>query len=334
MRTLLAGLLLLVAFNSFAVAAVDPAEKEAAVAYEQAVQAGNKAFKETNTRMQGILLGLTAKKIPDPVEATTALADFEKAVAAFQSLVKEAKPPTGKEADAYVKAVDSYLASLGGLAKDDYRKIIASLENPTGTPDEKMAVVAPLLAKASQTQQQAAAVGRTRKVFLKAYDIDPAAIAAAAPSGTTDTPAPAAGPVALDQAIKEGEKGFKESMEALQGKLLAKLALGGPIDPEDIESSLTDIDGALTKFESQLAAAPVPDDEESKAYAAAAKKLLANLKKADFAGLAKVLTNKTLPPEAKQAQLLQKAGALQATLGKETENFEKAQAAFAKKHGL
>ena len=123
-------------------------------------------------------------------------------------------------------------------------------------------------------------------------------------------------------------------MESLQTKLALQLLKGDKLDGKVVEEAFGALAEGVQKFKTQVDAVEIPQDADSQAYAAAAKKLLATLEKADFAGIAKALNDRTVAPEVKQAQLLEKTAGLQAALQTEMAAFEKAKAAFKKAHGL
>lgn len=365
MRRFVVGLLLvLLATPAFA---ADPADRELAIQFERSLQKANKTFREANASMQAMIVGMTTGKTPAKEEAEATLDAYEKAVANFRKEVRDLKTPQDPETIAYATAASRYLNQLGMLSKEQLAPLLDAKSRPAGEEDalNKATALAPLLQLASNTALAAAEVGKTRKAFLKAHNITSADLAAASaatstagapatgdapPSTTTPTttdgtpgepasepaaPAvPLTGPAALHKAIQDGEKAFRDSTTAVGEKLLAKVALGNEIDAAEVTETFSGIEVAIASFEAQLASVQIPDDPESKAYASAARRLIGHLKKADFKGIAKLLTDKTLTAEARQNALLRKSTGLETALKKEFANFEKARKAFTDKHKL
>jgi|GEM_PF-2125138 len=362
MRSFAAGLVALLAFPALVIAAVDPAEREAALRYERAVQAGNQQLREANKQADAILAGLLSSKAPSEKEVGDAIDALQKGVKDFQNRLKETPPPLGTEAKAYSVSVLVYLSVLEKYTKENFLAALKTIEKPTGNPEQDLAALKPLVKLARGTKTATQGIRNTRPNFLAAYEISPAdlgrapaAVAAnpvtrpatsteigspsppaaqSAGSPATVSPTPATGPAALDQAIRDGEAAFQASVKEVQYRLLPKLLLGGDIGKEEIEKTFAGINGGISKFEASLAAVTVPDDTESKAYFAAAQNLLAATKKIDFAAIGTLLIDTSVPPEEKQKQLIDKLKGMEAGIKKDYSAYKSAQQAFRTKHDI
>lgn len=351
MRSIAAGLVAILFLPSLAIAAVDPAEREAALRYELTVQEGNLGLREASRQTDSLLLGLLKNKPPSEKEIGDSLDALQKSVKDFQQRLKAASPPASAEAKAYASAIFAYLSALEKYNKEDYLAAMKNLERGTGDPAQALAALEPIHKVSRSTKAAIEELRNARSAFLAVYEITPAdlrrALAPAAagtrPAGGSTPPdraappggpMPLAGAVALDRAIRDGEAAFESSVKDLQIRLLPKLLLGGKIEPAELEKAVAGIATSISRFETSLAAVQVPDDPESKAYFTAAKNLLAGTKKIDFTAIGALLTDASAPSEEKQKQLLDKLKGMEAGYRKDFDAFKSAQEAFRTKHGI
>ncbi len=336
MRRLALGFVALLVVPSLAWAAIDPAGREAALKYERTVQEGNKALRAAHKQAEATLSNLLAGKAPSEKEVADAIDSLQRAVSDFQSLLKEAPPPDGPEARAYAQSVNSYLAVFQRYQKEDLLKTLEAVKKPSADLQQNLAALEPLMKLARGTKAATDGIRNTRPAFLAAYEITPADLGRAPLAGSP--PAANAAQVgtaaALEQAIAEGEKAFTASMQQVQLQLLPKLLLGGDLEPTEVESAFTGVRTSLAKLEANLAAVKVPDDAESKAYFAAAQKLVASTKEIDFSEPKKILLDKSLPADTKSTQFAEKMKSIGAAIAADFKKFKDSQEAFRKKHNL